>query len=158
MLNHAKMAKENGFPAQDIFIVEDGMPVDFGGNLQEPEARITQEVCSGLVCVDGTGVGDIDQDVLEDRQLLSIMASSFVLLPSIDKAWFKALPWSPPRVSFERMISRKSLKGPAASRQKRSKACTATSPIPILKPSRYAIPFDVFLKQDSVVNPWFLRW
>ena len=71
MLNHAKMAKENGFPAQDIFVVEDGMPVDFSGSPSEPEARITQEVCAGLVCVDGTGVGDVDQDVLEDRQLLA---------------------------------------------------------------------------------------
>lgn len=71
MMNHAKMAKENGFPRQDIFIVEDGIPIDFSGTKQEPDARIAREICAGLVCVDGTGVGDIDQDVLEDRQLLA---------------------------------------------------------------------------------------
>ncbi len=84
MLNHAKMAKENGFPAQDIFVVEDGMPIDFNGTPEDPEARITGEICSGLVCVDGTGVGDIDQDVLEDRQLLS-MHGIVVCVATVDR-------------------------------------------------------------------------
>jgi len=71
MMNHAKMAKQFGFPLQDIFVVEDGLPIDFSGDSKEPEARLAKEVCAGLVCVDGTGVGDIDEDVLEDRQLLA---------------------------------------------------------------------------------------
>lgn len=71
MMNHAKMARHNQFPAQDIFVMEDGLPIEFRGTKEEPEARLVREVTAGLVCVDGSGVGDVDQEVLEDRRLLA---------------------------------------------------------------------------------------
>ena len=72
MLNHARTAYDTGMKRQNVYILEDGSPLDF-----HPEdafghsARIASPEHAGLICIDGSGVGDIDEAVLNDRKLLA---------------------------------------------------------------------------------------
>jgi ribonuclease J len=70
---HGRLAEHMGMPADHIFIVEDGQPVEFGdfagdGTIQ---ARRGEQIPSGHVYVDGLGVGDVGSVVLRDRKHLS---------------------------------------------------------------------------------------
>ncbi|MDR2196925.1 MAG: ribonuclease J [Coriobacteriales bacterium] len=64
---HAKLAKDVGIPAGNVFVLENGDTLLLG------EGKITKgdPVESGVVYVDGLSVGDIDAVVLKDRQTLS---------------------------------------------------------------------------------------
>jgi ribonuclease J len=64
---HAELARGQGIPEQNIFIVENGAVVEFGEN----DARVADRVPGGWVFVDGSGVGDIGPVVLRDREMLS---------------------------------------------------------------------------------------
>ncbi|MDR1422945.1 MAG: ribonuclease J [Coriobacteriales bacterium] len=64
---HARLAREVGIPAANIFVIENG------DTLQLEEGIITrgESVDSGVVYVDGLSVGDLSAVVLKDRQTLS---------------------------------------------------------------------------------------
>lgn len=64
---HAELARNQGLPAENIFVVENGIVVEF----DEKGARITERVPGGWVFVDGSKVGDIGPVVLRDREILS---------------------------------------------------------------------------------------
>ncbi|HXV41710.1 MAG TPA: ribonuclease J, partial [Anaerolineae bacterium] len=64
---HAELARGQGIPEQNIFVVENGAVVEFDKN----EARVADRVPGGWVFVDGSGVGDIGPVVLRDREILS---------------------------------------------------------------------------------------
>lgn len=64
---HAETAKQMGIPAENIFILENGKTLE----LNKREAKITTQVPSGKILVDGLGVGDVGNIVLRDRQHLS---------------------------------------------------------------------------------------
>lgn len=64
---HAELARSQGVPEQNIFIVENGMVVEFDEN----GAGVADRVPGGWVFVDGSGVGDIGPAVLRDREMLS---------------------------------------------------------------------------------------
>ena len=64
---HARLAEEVGIPRQNIFVMESGQMLE----LDAHSAQIVGKVSSEFVLVDGLGVGDIGQVVLEDRRLLS---------------------------------------------------------------------------------------
>lgn len=64
---HAKLAESVGIPERNIFVLENGQPLD----ITEAGARTGDHVESGVVYVDGINVGDVGQVVLRDRQLLS---------------------------------------------------------------------------------------
>lgn len=64
---HADLARGQGIPEQNIFIVENGMAVEFDEN----SARVADRIPGGWVFVDGSGVGDIGPAVLRDREILS---------------------------------------------------------------------------------------
>ncbi len=67
---HAELAINQGIPAENIFVVENGDIVEFDSNKQR--ARVTREAYdNGLVFVDGSGVGDVGPAVLRDREILS---------------------------------------------------------------------------------------
>jgi ribonuclease J len=69
---HARLAEEVGIPREDIFIIEDGQPVEFGTfGGKEIKARLGDRVPAGHVFVDGLGVGDVGNVVLRDRRHLS---------------------------------------------------------------------------------------
>jgi ribonuclease J len=64
---HAELARSQGIPAQNIFVVENGAVVEF----DESSARVADRVPGGWVFVDGSSVGDIGPIVLRDREILS---------------------------------------------------------------------------------------
>jgi ribonuclease J len=63
---HEALARQVGLLPQNIFVVENGYPIEF----QEGEARIGQRVPGGYVYIDGSGVGDVGPTVLRDREVL----------------------------------------------------------------------------------------
>ncbi|MEG1059111.1 MAG: ribonuclease J [Clostridia bacterium] len=65
--HHGELAVSVGTPKENIFIMENGRTLEIGAN----SANITTQVTSGMVLVDGLGVGDVGNIVLRDRQLLS---------------------------------------------------------------------------------------
>ena len=64
---HAQLAVETGVDKENVFIMENGRILEIG----EKSAKMGQQVTSGIVLVDGLGVGDVGNIVLRDRQLLS---------------------------------------------------------------------------------------
>jgi ribonuclease J len=64
---HARLAEEVGIPRQNIFVMESGQMLE----LDAESAQIAGKVSDEYVLVDGLGVGDIGEVVLEDRRLLS---------------------------------------------------------------------------------------
>jgi ribonuclease J len=64
---HGKLAESLGWPADRVFVVEDGDVLEFtAGN-----GAIAGKVQAGFVFVDGLGVGDIGTVVLRDRKHLA---------------------------------------------------------------------------------------
>lgn len=64
---HARTARALGIPPERIFIVENGMVIEF----EDGVGRIGERVPGGYVFVDGSGVGDIGPAVLRDREALA---------------------------------------------------------------------------------------
>ncbi len=64
---HCELAVSTGTPKENVFIMENGKTLEIGEN----SAKITTQVPSGIVLVDGLGVGDVGNIVIRDRQLLS---------------------------------------------------------------------------------------
>ncbi|MCC6803384.1 MAG: ribonuclease J, partial [Anaerolineae bacterium] len=64
---HSKLAIQSGIPAENIFVVENGMVIeaDRGG------VRKGERVPGGYVFVDGSGVGDVGKQVIHDREILA---------------------------------------------------------------------------------------
>lgn len=66
---HAKAAVENGFPAENIFIADNGQIIEFDN---KRNGQLTnKKVPTEYVFVDGLGVGDTNHIVLRDRVELS---------------------------------------------------------------------------------------
>jgi ribonuclease J len=70
---HSRLAQTKGVPKENTFILEDGLPLEFGyfSDGEEVEARLGSPVTAGHVFVDGLGIGDIGNVVLRDRKHLS---------------------------------------------------------------------------------------
>ncbi len=64
---HKETAMETGVPEKNIIIATNGSKVE----VTKSKARISGKVNSGIVLVDGLGVGDIGNIVLRDRQQLA---------------------------------------------------------------------------------------
>ena len=64
---HGELAVSVGVEKQNIFIMENGKTLE----ICQEGAKITTQVPSGIVLVDGLGVGDVGNIVIRDRQLLS---------------------------------------------------------------------------------------
>ncbi len=71
---HGRMAQQLGIPGENVFVVENGTPVEFN----DGEARQLDRIPGGYVFVDGSGVGDIGPVVIRDREVLA--RDGFVLL------------------------------------------------------------------------------
>ncbi|MBI3636742.1 MAG: ribonuclease J [Candidatus Rokubacteria bacterium] len=67
LLGHARLAIAEGTPADRVFVIEDGMGMEF----TKTSARVLGRFPAGRVLVDGKGVGDIGSVVLRDRQILA---------------------------------------------------------------------------------------
>ncbi len=64
---HKKIASSVGIAERDISLVEDGDVLELEGGKVKRDGRVT----SGMVLVDGLGVGDVGPTVLRDRRLLA---------------------------------------------------------------------------------------
>lgn len=64
---HAELAREEGIPPERIHVLEDGRLLEVGRD----SLRDGGPSGAGLVYIDGLGIGDVEQVVLRDRQLLS---------------------------------------------------------------------------------------
>ena len=64
---HGQIAQLLGMEDKNIFIMANGKTLEVDQN----SARISQQVQSGIVLVDGLGVGDVGNIVIRDRQMLS---------------------------------------------------------------------------------------
>ena len=67
LVRHARIAEELGMPKENIFIAENGQVLEFSPD----KGSINGRVPSGMVMVDGLGVGDVGNIVLRDRRQLS---------------------------------------------------------------------------------------
>jgi len=67
LLQHAELAKEAGVPDDRVVVVEDGEAVE----LDAQSIKKGEKISTGLVFVDGLGVGDVEQVVLRDRRHLA---------------------------------------------------------------------------------------
>lgn len=65
--HHKELAKEIGIKSENIFLSQNGKVLE----IDNKGARLAGQVPSGIVLVDGLGVGDVGNIVLRDRQLLS---------------------------------------------------------------------------------------
>jgi ribonuclease J len=64
---HSRLAQDIGIPAERIFVVENGTPIEFTADAAQQLDRLP----GGYVFVDGSGVGDIGPAVLRDREVLA---------------------------------------------------------------------------------------
>ncbi len=67
LLLHSELAREAGLDQSHIAVVEDGESVELEAETMERGAKIA----TGLVYVDGLGVGDVEKIVLRDRRHLA---------------------------------------------------------------------------------------
>jgi ribonuclease J len=67
LLQHSEIAREAGLTEDRIVVVEDGEAVELDATSIERGAKVS----TGLVFVDGLGVGDVEQVVLRDRRHLA---------------------------------------------------------------------------------------
>ncbi len=83
---HGQLAVDTGIPKENIFIMENGRILEIDKN----SAKMTTQVTSGIVLVDGLGVGDVGNIVLRDRQLLSENGMIIVVI-SLDRKTAKVV-------------------------------------------------------------------
>jgi ribonuclease J len=67
MLLHGELAQAVGIPAESIFRVENGTPLEIDAD----GARIGEPETAGMVFVDGVDIGDVADVALRDRRMLS---------------------------------------------------------------------------------------
>ncbi len=67
LVQHARLAEAVGIPSKNIFKLENGSVFEIDTN----SAKVTGNVQSGRILVDGSGVGDVGNIVLRDRKHLA---------------------------------------------------------------------------------------
>ena len=81
LVNHAKVAQENGVPEKNIAVAENGNIV----SLNKTSIVIEKEqVPANYIMVDGLGIGDVGEIVLRDRQSLA-KDGMFVVIAVVDR-------------------------------------------------------------------------
>ncbi len=77
---HAVLARQVGIPEENIFVVENGQVVE----LSNGEVRLGERLPGGYIFVEGQSVGEIDLDVMREREQLA--RSGIVLITvTLDK-------------------------------------------------------------------------
>jgi ribonuclease J len=80
-VQHGRLAIETGVDPANVFIIENGQPIEF---LADGSARRGQPVQAGYVFVDGLSVGDVGEIVLRDRRALA-NDGMFMVVVTVDK-------------------------------------------------------------------------
>ena len=83
---HTKLAQGMGVKKENTFLMENGRTLEIG----EKTAKITTQVPSGIVLVDGLGVGDVGNIVIRDRQLLS-ENGTIIIVVTLDRRTAKVI-------------------------------------------------------------------
>ncbi|OGZ44622.1 MAG: hypothetical protein A2719_04295 [Candidatus Ryanbacteria bacterium RIFCSPHIGHO2_01_FULL_45_22] len=78
---HAKIARDIGFPADKIIIADNGQIIESAG--KEELVLTKQSAPANYIFVDGLGVGDVEEVVLRDRQMLA-GDGMFVIIAVVD--------------------------------------------------------------------------
>jgi len=81
MLLHSQLAEAVGVPAEHIFRLENGLPLEIDAN----GARVGDRQPSGLVFVDGVEIGDVTDVALRDRRMLSA-DGIFIIVATVSEA------------------------------------------------------------------------
>ena len=81
LVQHGRLAAEVGVPAESIFIIENGQPIEF---LADGSARRGKRVEAGYVFVDGLSVGEVGDIVLRDRRALA-QDGMLLVVVTVDK-------------------------------------------------------------------------
>jgi len=80
LYSHAALAYSLGLNSKNVFIPEMGRPIEIKGS----SAKLGEVVDSGIIMIDGLGVGDVGKVVLRDRKLLS-QDGLFIVVVTISK-------------------------------------------------------------------------
>jgi ribonuclease J len=64
---HAKLAQDNGIPAENIVVIENGTTIE----IDQKGIHVGDRQPGGYVFVDGSGVGDVGPAVIRDREILA---------------------------------------------------------------------------------------
>jgi ribonuclease J len=81
LVQHGRLAQELGVPAENIFIIENGQPIEFDGT---GKGRRGTPVEAGYVYVDGLSVGEVGDVILRDRRALA-SDGMFLVVVTVDK-------------------------------------------------------------------------
>ncbi len=81
LVQHGRLAAELGVAPDNIFIIENGQPIDFA---PDGTARRGTPVEAGYVYVDGLSVGEVGDVVLRDRRALA-SDGMFLVVVTVDK-------------------------------------------------------------------------
>ena len=81
LVQHGRIASEMGVSAENIFIIENGQPIEFF-----PDGRVRRgtPIEAGRVFVDGLSVGEVGDVVLRDRRALA-NDGMFLIVVTVDK-------------------------------------------------------------------------
>ncbi len=80
-VQHGRLAIETGVSPENVFIIENGQPIEF---LADGSARRATPVAAGYVFVDGLSVGEVGDIVLRDRKALA-NDGMFMIVVTVDK-------------------------------------------------------------------------
>jgi ribonuclease J len=83
---HAKLARQVGIPEDHISVILNGQTVEF----RDGKMRLGEKIPTSYIYVDGSGVGDVSEEVMDDRELLSQEGIMIINL-SVDKNTGKPL-------------------------------------------------------------------
>lgn len=83
---HGSLAEQVGVQSENIFVMDNGEVLQVNRN----EARRGGKIASGIVLVDGNGIGDVGNIVLRDRKRLS-EGGLIIVVMTIDMKNFKLL-------------------------------------------------------------------
>jgi len=81
LVQHGRLAAEVGVAPENIYIIENGQPIDFAA---DGSARRGTRVEAGRVFVDGLSVGEVGDVVLRDRRALA-NDGMFLVVVAVDK-------------------------------------------------------------------------
>ncbi|HCE16799.1 MAG TPA: ribonuclease J [Anaerolinea thermolimosa] len=103
LYQHARLARQVGIPEENIQIIQNGQVVEF----LDGKMRLTgEQVPAQYVFVDGSGVGDVDPDVMREREALS--RDGIVLVNLTLTRDFNAVVYEPEIITKGFILSRES--------------------------------------------------
>jgi ribonuclease J len=110
---HARLGRMVGIPPENTLIIENGMVVEF----EDGQMRLSDErVPAAMVFVDSSGVGDVDPDVMRERESLS--RDGVVMVNLVMSREFNAVVYEPEIITKGFLMARDSDELLAGTRRK----------------------------------------